>query len=309
MQLRLRRTLQQQEYYSTRQLRLPHHNTDLTNNIAILCNPIAGKGKSLRLAHTLVQQLQQRKITHTLFTNNWPAQLTGFTQAWIVGGDGTLNYTLNQYADEPVAFAIFKGGTGNDVAWKLYGDCSTEAQFEKVLNATPRAIDAGRCNDKYFINGTGIGFDGEVLRAMGAIRWLGGHLGYLLIVLLKILSFRERQFRIRTSNSVSEQKLLLLMVTNSPRTGGGFMVSPQADITDGLLNLITCQPLSVLRRFRYLPVIEKGKHLQLPFIHHQTLTSIYIQCAAPTYAQLDGELICATAFDIRVLPGRFLFCY
>jgi diacylglycerol kinase (ATP) len=281
----------------------------MKKNIALLCNPTAANGKSLKLAQQLLQMLETRQMDCTLFTTGWPLHLSGFTEAWLVGGDGTLNYALNHYAGAAIPFALFKGGTGNDFAWKLYGNCTVEEQFERVLQATPKAVDAALCNATYFINGVGIGFDGEVLRSMGAIRWLGGHIGYLLVVMKKILSFREKKFRISTGNAIREKKFLLVMVSNSSRTGGGFHVSPQASITDGLLNLVLCDPLPVLKRFRWLPVIEKGKHLSLPFIHHETLQAVTIECTEPTYAQLDGELICEQVFTITILPGRFLFCY
>ncbi|MGG9971328.1 diacylglycerol/lipid kinase family protein [Ferruginibacter sp. SUN002] len=278
-------------------------------NIAIFVNSSAGKGKSLQLLSTVTDFLKRKQILHTVFVQDWPKIFSPFTEAWIIGGDGTLNYFLNYFSDINIPLVLFKGGTGNDFAWKLYGDISIDEQLRLVLNADEKSVDAATCNDKIFINGVGIGFDGEVLKSMNTVRLLGGHLGYLVVVLKKIFTFKEYFFSIKSNVFSSSDKYLLLMISNSSRTGGGFHVSPLAQINDGFLNLIVCEKLSVFKRLRYLPVIEKGKHLSLPFIKHFTATSFVINCERETPAQLDGEFISAKDFSIKILPKRYLFKY
>lgn len=99
------------------------------------------------------------------------------------------------------------------------------------------------------------------------------------------------------------------MIANSTTTGGGFMVSPEAKIDDGKLNMILCKPLPVLKRLKYLPVIEKGKHLDKEFILHKEVSEIKIVCDKETLAQIDGELISGKIFDIKILPKHYLFKY
>lgn len=277
--------------------------------IALAVNPKAGGGLSIKLAKQLVSLLTFRRISHVSFTNTWPASFDEFTDVWIIGGDGTLNYFINHYSTINVPLVIFKGGTGNDFAWKLYGDCSTEEQFELVLNAKPKPVDAASCNNFLFINGVGIGFDGEVLESMKAIRFIGGHIGYYLVVLKKILTFKESSFKIYSKSLLAEEKFLLVMINNSSRTGGGFLVSPKASVNDGLLDLVIVKPLNIWKRFFYLPKIEKGKHLHLPFVNHVTGTEFTVECGGELSAQLDGELIKARRFTISLLKDQFLFKY
>lgn len=277
--------------------------------IAILVNPKAGKGKSLRLMEQLQQLLQLKRISYQSFTDQWPLSFKGFTDVWIVGGDGTLNYFINHYPHIQLPLAIFKGGTGNDFAWKLYGDADLQQQLEIVLSSSPQPVDAAKCNEYLFVNGVGIGFDGEVLKQMKAIRLVGGHLGYYLVVLKKILTFSESSFEIKGDGLIKSGKLLLAMVNNSSRTGGGFHVSPKASVNDGLIDLITSEPLSIIKRFFYLPKIEKGNHLKLPFIQHHTGEYFLIECDRELPAQLDGELIAAQRFEFSILKQQFLFRY
>ncbi len=87
------------------------------------------------------------------------------------------------------------------------------------------------------------------------------------------------------------------------------MVSPQAKIDDGKLNMVLCKALPVLKRLKYLPVIEKGKHLDKDFILHKTISNIKIECEKEMLVQIDGELISGKTFEIKVLPKKYLFKY
>lgn len=274
--------------------------------IGIFVNPAAGRGKAVQLMTVIENALEGKGIAYNTYADAWPETISE-TEAWIIGGDGTLNYFINKYSQLKIPLVIFKGGTGNDFAWKLYGNRTTEEQILLVLSAPAQHVDAATCNGKLFVNSVGIGFDGEVLRSMGAIRKLGGHLGYLWVVIKKIFSFREFSFIISTDNQNSKEKYLLVNIANAPRTGGGFLISPKAEINDGRLNMILCKPLSLLQRLRFLPVIEKGKHLELPFIHHQPIQHTTVSCTHIIYAQLDGELISDQHFGISILPCYFLF--
>lgn len=277
--------------------------------IGVFINSTSGKGKAIKVSNTITNQLKSKAISFVIYKDDWPLHIVNITEAWIVGGDGTLNYFINKYPNISVPLAIFKGGTGNDFSWKLYGNISTEEQIERILVAAPQYVDAAMCNDKLFINGVGIGFDGEVLKSMSAIRWLGGHLGYLLVVIKKIFTFKEFEFDIQSTSHQLNQKFLIVNIANSSRTGGGFYISPLANVNDGQLNVTLCKPLSVFKRLKYLPVIEKGKHLQLPFITHYLTQKITIQMQQQVFAQLDGELIEGNKFEIEVLSNKFSFKY
>jgi YegS/Rv2252/BmrU family lipid kinase len=278
-------------------------------HIAIVVNPKAGKGKSLKMMEQLQLLLQQHSVNYQSFTDVWPATFEGFTDVWIIGGDGTLNYFINHYPNIQLPLALFKGGTGNDFAWKLYGDSNLKQQFEIVMSSAPQPVDAARCNEFLFLNGVGIGFDGVVLKQMKAIRLIGGHFGYYLAVLKSIFSFRESCFEINSNSLHFKGKLLLAMVNNSSRTGGGFHVSPKASVNDGLIDLVTATPLSILKRFYYLPKIEKGNHLELPFVQHHIGEYFSVECDKELPAQLDGELIVDKQFKFSVLMNHFLFRY
>ena len=280
-----------------------------SHQVLLLINPLAKRKIIEEIVKQITTNLSKRNIPFTSFTGSWPSDINIYKEAWIIGGDGTLNYFLNAYHNIEIPIVIFKGGTGNDFATRLYGKMKVAEQIDAVLAAEPKYVDAAECNGKRFINGVGIGFDGEVLKSINAIRLIGGHLGYLWVVLQKIFSYNEQQYQIGYDDVKYSGKLLLVMVTNSTTTGGGFKVSPEAEIDDGKLNMVLCKPLPFLKRLQYLPVIERGKHLYKTFILYKTITSIKIECENETLAQIDGELFSAKTFEIKVLPRYCLFKY
>lgn len=278
-------------------------------SIAILVNPLAGKGDSLKFVAWLKKELATREIPFEIFYNNWPNDFQSYSDIWIMGGDGSINYFINQFPDCKIPITLFKTGTGNDFSWKLYGDATNEEIFELVFNADPKPIDAGLCNNKLFINSFGIGFDGEILKSMNAIRFLGGHIGYMLAVVLKILSFKEKVFEIRLGEEKWVDKFLLVIINNSSRAGGGFMITPKAEINDGELDLFLCKKLSVYQRLRYLPVLKSGKHASLPFTIGRKGQSFQIETEKELPIQVDGEMLLAKSVQVKILPKQFLFRY
>jgi diacylglycerol kinase family enzyme len=113
----------------------------------------------------------------SIFDDLWPDSLEAYAEVWVMGGDGTFNYFVNRYPDCAIPIALFKGGTGNDFYWKLFGDCSRESHLSRILAGQSQKIDAGQVNEMLFLNGVGIGIEGEVLRSMEAIRYIKGGLG------------------------------------------------------------------------------------------------------------------------------------
>lgn len=274
-------------------------------NVALLVNPL--HAKALRVAGEIGVLLKKKNIAHTVFIASWPQAWTDLTEAWIVGGDGTLNYFINHYPQFDLPMAIFKGGTGNDFHWLLYGDISVEQQVELVSGATPKPVDAGLCNKQLFINGVGIGFDGKVVQDLRNRK--KGKASYLLTILKNIFGYREFLCSVNTENFHWGKKCFMISVANGRRYGGSFQVTPQSLVNDGLLDTNVVGKIHPLLRLKYLPVIEKGKHLNLPFITYVKSAIVVVKAMKELPAHADGEYFSATEFNIECLPARFLFLY
>lgn len=278
-------------------------------NIAIVCNPLAGAGRAVTFAEKVCSELTIRNKTYRLFSGNWPTHFDGFTDVFIVGGDGTLNYFINKYPGIQLPLAVFNAGTGNDFHWLLYGHKTLEEQVGLVLEAAPRPVDIGRCNENYFINGVGIGFEGEVANALTGRKKRPGKTSFLFCILQKIFTYHSRNYSIRSAEWNTTGKKLLVDIANGRRAGGGFHIAPESDANDGLFDVVVADELNSLERLRYLPVIEKGKHLGLAIIHHHRTGKIVVESDDVIQYHLDGEYAEAKKLDIEILPARLQFRY
>ncbi len=278
--------------------------------IAIATNTLAGNGKAVKLAAKILGLLTAEKIPAQVFTeNDWDERMYQYDQVWIVGGDGTLNYFINRYPGIKKPLCIFKGGTGNDFYALLYGKITVEEQFALVLHTDPKPIDAGKCNEHFFLNGVGIGFEGAVAKSLQGVNKWSGKTSFMLSILKHIFFYKEQLYTISSGEKTMEAAYLMISIANGTRYGGGFYVAPLARPDDGLLDANLVMPLSPFRRLRYLPVIEKGKHLGLPFNDHYQTKKIHIRSNRPIQAHLDGEYLESNELHIEILPAHFNFIF
>ena len=278
-------------------------------NIAILCNALAGAGAAVPMTKKIADALLVANINHTLFDETWPKQFDGFSDIFIVGGDGTLNYFINHYPVIHLPLVLFKGGTGNDFHWLLYGDQTLDEQLQIALNAKPKPIDVGKCNAHYFINGLGIGFEGAVVKDLSGKKKRLGKASFFISILKNIFTCRSKYYTVESAERSLHGKMFLVDISNGRRAGGGFYIAPEAKADDGLLDVVIADALHPIQRLFYLPVIEKGKHLHLPFIHHYHTKQITITCEELVPYHLDGEYGEAKVFNIEILPGALNFRY
>lgn len=277
-------------------------------NISIVCNGLAGGGRAIALSKKISKELQNRNIRNTLYSADWPTDFNSFTDVWIVGGDGTLNFFFNKYPGIRLPLVIFNGGTGNDVHAVLYKSKTFEEQLETALTATPKPVDAGRCNEKYFINGVGIGFEGAVAKSLtGKKKKKSGKAAFMGTILRKVFFYSSKKYKAVANEYNMEGQRLLISVMNGHRAGGGFHIAPTSAIDDGLLDVVMVDKLHPFQRLRWMPVIEKGKHLELPFIKHFRTKKLIITSEEPMDAHLDGEYYSAKRLEIEMLPSKYLF--
>lgn len=279
--------------------------------IAIVTNSLAGNGKAIVLSFKIQSLLNKIKINSQIFRETeWSKAIYEFDQVWIVGGDGTLNYFVNQFYDIKKPISLFDGGTGNDFYALLYGKMSVENQIQLILQSDPKPIDVGKCNDRFFINGVGVGFEGAVVKSLLNTKKFKGKTSFFIHILKHIFLYRERTFSIHSSDHTFEDKYLMISIANGKRYGGGFYVAPLALSNDGLLDTLLVKKLSIFKRLWFLPAIEKGEYLSLSFIEYFKTKKIIISCKRDiVQAHVDGEYLEGKELVIEILPSYFNFIY
>jgi diacylglycerol kinase (ATP) len=92
-------------------------------------------------------------------------------------------------------------------------------------------------------------------------------------------------------------------VQNGPRTGGSFLFSPEAQVDDGLFDVVIAGRLGRLETLQVLPKVFTGKHLLDPRVSLFRGSQVRVEWQEPRQAHLEGELQqVAALFDARLQP-------
>ena len=275
----------------------------------IFCNPKAGKGRALKEKEIVVDFFQKHSIAFTLHTEKSKPSALQFDCILIIGGDGTLHHVVNMLSPIQVPIVLIKGGTGNDFYSLLHGKLKTIDMLNTLYQKfNTLKFDIGKCNDTFFVNGIGIGFDAAVVQHNKAKKYIPGKLGYFIDVLSMLFQYNEQEVQVQ----INKQKpfslpLFMLTIANGKTYGGGFKVAPKASIEDGKLDCIVVQTITKWRRLLLLPVMERGKHLNLKEVNFQQIQNCQISSNTALAIHLDGELKQHNFYDIQILPKQMSF--
>ena len=137
-------------------------------------------------------------------------------------------------------------------------------------------------------------------------RWLRGHGGYalaLLPLLLKLPAFSIRLTGVNGAADTSADKLTLLAAfANTQFYGDGMRIAPQADFTDGKLDVCRISTMNPLHLLCMFPTAYFGHHLLSPKVEYSKTERVVVQTETPLDIYADGELMCETPAEISVAP-------
>ncbi|HVA55231.1 MAG TPA: diacylglycerol kinase family protein [Gammaproteobacteria bacterium] len=286
--------------------------------VCLIINPAAGRGAGQKLSPAIISCLAQLGVTAQTFYSDSPGDVTRLAKQQVhaqpemlivAGGDGSMHEAVNGWmqAGGGVPLAVIPIGTGNDFSKMLAAGSDWRAACQSIANGKTREVDVGRCNDFYFVNGLGIGFDAQVAQTANRMQWLRGNLVYGVAVADTLL-FRHRtpSVRIQHDGGTLETAITLIAVNNGCCEGGAFQLAPHAKIDDGQFDVVVAQGLSRLGILALVPRVLRGSHLGRPGIVDFKTDRLLIESEAGLPVHADGEIHYTDAkrLDIEILPQR-----
>jgi diacylglycerol kinase (ATP) len=291
------------------------------SKVTALTNPLSGHGTAIHAAQAAIARLHARGVEVIEIIGDdaedarhlAAAALERGTDALVAtGGDGVISNALQVLAGTDVPLGIIPAGTGNDHA-REFGipTKDPEAAADIVADGWTQTIDLGRIQrgegrkktDKWFGTVAATGFDSLVTDRANRMSWPHGRLRYYVAILAELSQLRMLPFRLVLDGTKEiDADITLAAFGNTRSYGGGLLICPNADYTDGLLDITMAHTASRTKLARLFPALMKGTHVEIDEVTTARATTIHVECPGiNVYA--DGDFACPLPADLSAVPG------
>ena len=291
----------------------------------VIVNPLAGAGRTAKKWPQIMGLLKGIGLRFEYDLTEAPghaielaksAAKKGYDLVVSVGGDGTINEVVNGLYNagniKDVTLGIVSTGAGADYIRTIGTPRHFVEACQRLTNPRKLAVDLGvveyvsngQIKKRLFVNFAGLGFDAEVAKATTRrFKALGSKPSYLMGLLTTFLFYEPKQVSLVLDGQPEERRVWTILMSNGKYGGGGMLAAPNADLADGLFDVVIIDNLSKLDLLKSLPRIYKGTHLSHPKVTVKRAREIDIQPRQQMSLQADGELLGQAPARIYMLPA------
>jgi len=286
-----------------------------------ILNPAAGRGAAGRSLEMLKALLDATEMRYQIRSTAGPGDATELARGTdaevvvVVGGDGTTNEVANGIVGTEKTLGILPAGCGNDLIKSLGVPKDFRKAFEIIRTGKRKIIDTGTvaCSDtdltsqargsypeRVFVNGVGIGLDAAVAERTIHLPKLSGTLLYLVALLQAVWRFKRPLMKIQRDSGISESKRFLVAIGNGRCAGGGFYLTPDALVDDGLLDICIVDDMPLYNIFPLIPKVMMAKHHHVKGITLATAKHILVSTDRPIFVHADGEIVGRNVSQVQI---------
>ena len=229
------------------------------------------------------------------------------------GGDGTLN----EVADGAAGFAnaavtVFSGGSGNDFV-KLFDDPKAFFDLERLLDAEEVTFDMIACNDTRALNICSVGLDARIgtdVSRYKRLPLLHGFRAYAVSTMVNLCKGISEHYVVEIDGEKIDGKFTFVCACNGRFYGGGFNPVPEADPTDGLLDVLLVDKVSLIQVPSLIGKYKNGRYKELDrVVRHFKTRELKITCDKEVPVNVDGEAVYAKEVRFAVAGEKLRFFY
>jgi len=231
------------------------------------------------------------------------------------GGDGTLYDVVNgAYGFANAEVACLALGSGNDFV-KNFHDLEAFQNIDREIAGKGKRIDLLKVDDKYCINITNYGFDGEVTFAQLKYKrrpFMNGPRAYKAAALHCFLFKMNQPLKVTADDQVLfDGKGLLVAIANGFCYGGGYHCAPEAKIDDGLIDVCLIKKVGKLKAAGFMKLFRKGEHITSSktknYVIYKRAKHVIVESNKPVAYAIDGEVFRKERIEVQMLPSALSF--
>jgi YegS/Rv2252/BmrU family lipid kinase len=276
----------------------------------ILVNPAAGGGRARKALPELESALRTRNLDYRLVltTSLDHGREEALTAAAggeipvVMSGDGLIGQIGGALAGSEATMGLIPGGRGNDLARVLGVPTDIQGAVDLLAAAPTRTIDVGEVNDRRFLGIASCGFDSDANRIANEARFVKGNLVYLYAALRALAAWKPARFELLLDGDPRAFTGYSVAVANSKAFGGGMFIAPDAELDDGMLDVVSISGRGKLRFLANLPKVFKGRHVENEEVTVLRAAEVTISADRPFAVYADGDHLADLPATIRLLP-------
>lgn len=282
---------------------------------AFIFNPSADRERSTLRLNWLKKMVESRKMDAEIFVSSYPGHAVmlskeaanSFDAIVACGGDGTIQEVARGMMDSSAYLGIVPLGSGNDFIKSAGISPKSEDAFLRLNESKTKSIDviayeadgvSGIC-----INTLGLGFDGLINYEAKSIKNIKGSFVYTLAILNSLKKVTAIPFKIKSKTFSIEANLTLLTLANGGTEGGNFRIVPNADISDGLFDMVLIKQVSAFGILCRLGLFLIGQQHRSSKINVLQEDAVEIESEIGFAMHADGEHI---GLEIKRVHARVL---
>ena len=283
------------------------------SKVLAIINPISGTGSKKSIPDLLARAYapleHELLLTYTKAAGHAEelarrAAEEGYDHVIAVGGDGTVNEVARGLVGSKTALAIVPKGSGNGLARALGLSMSTDRVIKQLASGRRVTIDSCEMNGQPFFCTCGMGFDAAVSRSFAEAS-TRGPVTYLRTMIDEYRAFKPETYRIILDEGerTLETEAFVLVVANASQYGNNAYIAPEADLSDGMLDLAIIRPFPVLEAALVLGDLMRGKLADNKYYHTERVRHVRIERTSGGSVHLDGEpLVMSEHIDVSLRP-------
>jgi YegS/Rv2252/BmrU family lipid kinase len=279
----------------------------------ILVNPAAGRGaaphralpvaKLLRAAGAEVEIVQTRSVRDAGEETARTADSGAVAVA--AGGDGMVALVAGAAVTSGARFGMIPAGRGNDFARQLGIDPEAGAQAiaDHLLDGTERKVDVIDTHDRIVVGSVYAGVDSRASEILDRSRWVPSALLYRYAAVRALATYKPVEYVLEIDGERHEKRAATVVIANSGYYGSGMHIAPDAEIDDGLLDIVVIDAASRVALLRSMPKVYDGSHVALDEVTVLRGRTVTLSSADPVEAYGDGDRLTALPVTATVRPG------
>ncbi|HVT21656.1 MAG TPA: diacylglycerol kinase [Mycobacteriales bacterium] len=285
-------------------------------SVALVVNPSAGKGRAAKQVAAVAGRIRESGASVSILvgvdaedalTVARKAVADGVDALVALGGDGMVHLALNAVAGTDTPLGIVPAGTGNDLASTLKLPTKDPVAAAGVVSDRLRdgaawPMDAILVGDKWFGCVLGAGFDSRVNDRANRMSWPKGRMRYNIAMVAELGVFAPLPFDLVIDGEQIHTDAMLVAVGNAKSYGAGMQVLPDADVTDGLLDVMVLGPVTKPEFLKTFPKVFKGTHKSHPAVTMRRAKVIELSSPGVT-AYADGEYLADLPIRCECVAG------